>query len=318
MHIVGFDIGGTKCAILLAEVSGADIRFLKRIEIKTKGTPYEVLDTLIVHAKEMIGEFGLNVKDMLAGVSCGGPLDSSRGVILSPPNLPGWTEVYITEYIETHLGCPARLKNDADACALAEWQYGAGRGSKNMVFMTFGTGLGAGLILNGRLYTGTNGNAGEVGHFRLEQDGPVGYGKAGSFEGFCSGNGIRQIAISKANQRLQSGMPVSYMKTNDVHDITTKDVALACREGNEDALEVMRLSGHYLGIGLSLIIDILNPEKIVIGSVFARAGDFMRKEMQKMLEKEALKNSLSVCEIVPAQLGEQIGDYGAVVAALDL
>ncbi len=318
MHIVGFDIGGTKCAILLAEVNGSDIQFLKRVEIKTQGTPYEVLDTLISHAKEMIAEFGLNVKDMLAGISCGGPLDSSRGVILSPPNLPGWTEVYITEYIEKNLGCPARLKNDADACALAEWQYGAGRGSKNMVFMTFGTGLGAGLILNGKLYTGTNGNAGEIGHFRLEQDGPVGYGKAGSFEGFCSGNGIRQVAISKANQRLQSGLPVSYMKTNDVHDITTKDVALACREGAEDALEVMRLSGHYLGIGLSLIIDILNPEKIVIGSVFARAGDFMRKEMQKMLQKEALKNSLSVCEIVPAQLGEQIGDYGAVVAALDL
>jgi len=318
MHIVGFDIGGTKCAILLAEVNGADIRFLKRVEIQTKGSPYDVLDTLIAHAKEMIKEFGLNGKDMLAGVSCGGPLDSSRGVILSPPNLPGWTEVYITEYIESHLGCPARLKNDADACALAEWQYGAGRGSKNMVFMTFGTGLGAGLILNGKLYTGTNGNAGEIGHFRLEQDGPVGYGKAGSFEGFCSGNGIRQVAISKANQRLQSGLPVSYMKTNDVHDITTKDVALACREGAEDALEVMRISGHYLGIGLSLVIDILNPEKIVIGSVFARAGDFMRKEMQKMLEKEALKNSLSVCEIVPAQLGEQIGDYGAVVAALDL
>ncbi|MBQ1942866.1 MAG: ROK family protein [Clostridia bacterium] len=317
-YIVGFDIGGTKSSVLLAETEGESIRFLDRFQIQTKGTWKNVLDILIEKAEEMLNTYSVSKEGLLAGISCGGPLNSKTGVIMSPPNLPGWDDVHITDYIKDNLGCPARLKNDADACALAEWKYGAGKGSENMIFMTFGTGLGAGLILNGRLYSGTNGNAGEIGHFRLEEDGPVGYGKAGSFEGFCSGGGIRQIAISKATQRLQMGKPVSYMPTADVQDITTKHVAEACKAGNSDALEVMALSGHYLGVGLSLVIDILNPQNIVIGSVFARAGEFLIPEMQKVLQKEALAPSLSVCEIVPAMLGEQIGDYGAIVAALDL
>lgn len=318
MYIVGFDIGGTKSAVLLAKTGGEKVEFLSRKQMPTKGTWQEVLDALLSEAEEMLRQNAVPAGEYIAGVSCGGPLDSATGVILSPPNLPGWDKVPVTTYLGERLHCTVRLKNDADACALAEWQYGAGRGTKNMVFMTFGTGLGAGLILNGRLYSGTNGNAGEVGHFRLAEDGPVGYGKAGSFEGFCSGGGIRQIAISKANQRMQQGLPVSYMKTDDVHDVTTKDVAEACKRGEADALEVMALSGHYLGVGLSYVIDILNPEKIVIGSVFARAGEFLVPEMEKVLKKEALAPSLAACKVVPASLGEKIGDYGAVVAALDL
>src|SRR5690606_15592063 len=137
------------------------------------------------------------------GISCGGPLDSRRGVILSPPNLPGWDRIPVVEVFQQAFKVPVALQNDANAGALAEWLWGAGRGSHNMIFLTFGTGMGAGLILNGQLYSGTNDLAGEVGHIRLAPDGPVGYGKAGSFEGFCSGGGIKQLATDRAKMALK-------------------------------------------------------------------------------------------------------------------
>lgn len=142
------------------------------------------------------------------GISCGGPLDSRRGVILSPPNLPGWDEVPVKAYFERETGAPAMLRNDADACAVAEWRYGAGRGCRNMVFLTFGTGFGAGLILNGALYSGSCDMAGEIGHIRAPGDPayrPVGYGKSGSFEGYCSGGGIAELGRAIALEAHPAG-----------------------------------------------------------------------------------------------------------------
>lgn len=137
------------------------------------------------------------------GISCGGPLDAERGIIQTPPNLPLWKDVPICAILEQQFCIPTRLQNDANACALAEWRFGAGRGTKNMMFITFGTGFGAGLILNGQLYSGTNGNAGEIGHIRLAEYGPSGYGKIGSYEGFCSGSGIAQIGQTMVREALQ-------------------------------------------------------------------------------------------------------------------
>jgi glucokinase len=186
-----------------------------------------------------------------------------------------------------------------------------------MVFLTFGTGLGAGLILDGRLYEGTNGNAGEVGHIRLEDDGPVGFGKAGSFEGFCSGGGIARLAYKMALAEAEKGnYPAYYKDGMSLGDISAKTVADAARAGDKTAIEVYRTSGEMLGKGLSVIIDILNPELIVIGSVFARSGDLLIPAMKVALEKEALTPSVDAVKIVAAELGESIGDYAAIAAAL--
>lgn len=151
------------------------------------------------------------MKFVPSGISCGGPLDSKTGVILSPPNLPGWDHIEITRHFTETLGVPARLINDANASALAEWKYGAGVGTQNMIFLTFGTGLGAGLVLNGALFEGTNGMAGEIGHMRLAAFGPSGYGKCGSFEGFCSGAGIAELARGFARETLQRGEKVGVL-----------------------------------------------------------------------------------------------------------
>ena len=308
-YCIGFDIGGTKCAVSLGKIEQGNIRVLRREEVATTLSPTETLDKLLPFAWAWKTEYGVQ----RAGISCGGPLDSVKGVIVSPPNLPGWHGFSIVDYVKTNCGLSAKLQNDANACAVAEWRFGAGRGTKNMVFLTFGTGLGAGLILDGRLYAGTNDNAGEAGHIRLAKIGPVGYGKEGSFEGFCSGGGITRLAKMMA-ARLKK-IPESIEKMGGMDEITTKKLAQAAFEGDKFAKRVFQKSGEMLGKGLSVLIDILNPERIVIGGVYMRSSALLIPSMEKVLQKEALAESRSVCEIVGAKLSENIGDIAALAVA---
>jgi glucokinase len=283
-----------------------------------KGVSYtlgKITETIDV----MLAAHGIETKALQGiGISCGSPLDSRRGVILSPPNLIGWDNVHITQMLEDRYGVPTRLQNDANACALAEWQYGAGKGCDNVVFLTFGTGMGAGLILNGRLYCGASDMAGEVGHMRMARFGPVGYGKAGSFEGFCSGGGIAQLARSLVLERLQTGgaLPDWCAGLDSLEDISMKLLAEAAAVGEPVALETIKISSHYLGRGLSVLIDVLNPQVIVIGSIYARCKELFFEEMSKVVEQETLPHTRNACAIVPALLGDEIGDYAALSVAL--
>ncbi len=252
------------------------------------------------------------------GISCGGPLDSEEGVIYSPPNLPGWDSVPIVEIFKKEFNVPVEVQNDANACALAEWMMGAGVGTKNMIFLTFGTGMGAGLILNGQLYTGTNDLAGEVGHIRLAEDGPVGFGKAGSFEGFCSGGGIAQLAVSMVSEKLQKGELVDFCPSEDrLNKITARAVFEAAIAGDPVAEEIVHISAAFLGKGLAILIDVLNPECIVIGSIYTRNEELLKPLIEKVLKPEAIPAARNVCKIVPAVLGDNIGDYAALCVALN-
>lgn len=312
MQYIGIDIGGTKCAVTLGNEQG---EILQKIYFETT-TVAETIDHIFQAVRELFQSVGGNLVAM--GISCGGPLDSEAGVILSPPNLPGWDEIPITNMLKDEFHVPVFLQNDADACALAEWKFGAGKGTKNMIFCTFGTGLGAGLILNGMLYTGCCDMAGEVGHMRLSEYGPVGYGKAGSFEGFCSGGGIAQIGISVAKELLQQGKQASFCATrSELEQITAKKVAECAKAGAEDAKEVYRICGRMLGKGLAVLIDVLNPERIVLGSIFARSGELLTEEMYRVLRRECLGRALEHCEIVPAGLGESLGDIAALSVAIN-
>ena len=312
MLYAGFDIGGTKCAVTLGRSNGTDMQILERREIPTPGTWIEAMEAMFHRVEEMQAKIGEPLD--ACGFSCGGPLDAVRGVVLSPPNLPGWDEVPVTDMACERLGVAAFLENDANACALAEWRWGAGRGTQNMAFLTFGTGLGAGLILDGRLYRGTNGNAGEVGHMRLAPFGPSGYGKEGSFEGFCSGGGIAQLAGTLGRRAIQNGRkPLYYLGGWDV--VTTKQVAAAAKKGDPTAIQVFEQCGEKLGEGLALIVDMLNPQRIVIGSVFARCEELIRPSMERVMARECLSPSQEVVSVVPAMLGESIGDYAALCVA---
>jgi glucokinase len=251
------------------------------------------------------------------GISCGGPLDSAKGMIYSPPNLPGWNNVPIVEIFSKKYSVETAVQNDANACALAEWMMGAGKGTRNMIFLTFGTGMGAGLILNGQLYSGTNDLGGEVGHIRLAPDGPVGFGKSGSFEGFCSGGGIAQLARSIVTEKLKNNQSVGFCPSpEEIDEIDAKKVFQAARSGDQVATEIVRISANYLGQGLSILIDILNPECIVIGSIYARNESLFDPVIEEVLRREAIPSALEVCRVRPAALGDSIGDYAALCVAV--
>lgn len=310
MYILGFDIGGTKCAVVTAEWNGEHITIIKKVRLSTDHSidGYGMLDKLISAADSILER----TPDRI-GISCGGPLDSENGIIMSPPNLPGWDNIKITDVLQKRYGVKAYLQNDANACALAEWKFGAGKGCKNMIFLTFGTGFGAGLIINNAIYEGTNGNAGEIGHIRIADDGPVGYGKAGSLEGFCSGGGIAQLGLALAKKKVQSDIfPLYYQKGTPDSDVTARSIAEAAMKDDQTAIEVFRISGKYLGKGLSILIDLLNPEAIVIGSIFERSGSLLVDSMNEEIKKEALPMSGAVCRVKPSGLGDSIGDYAAI------
>lgn len=316
-HYIGIDIGGTKCAVCLGYADGeGNVYVLHRCEARmtAKRGPEAVLAELLEDVQYCIAKSGAAPEAI--GISCGGPLDSKRGLVLSPPNLIGWDHVPVTEYFEKATGLPTFLCNDANAGALAEWRMGAGKGCENMVFMTFGTGLGAGLILNGRLYEGTSDSAGELGHIRLAPFGPVGYGKAGSFEGFCSGGGIAQLAKSYVTEQLQMGKQPAICPTmEDLDKLTAQTVCVAARNGDELAKTIVEKCGQMLGVGLSIVMDLLNPEKIVIGSVFTRARDLLWPAAQAVIAMETLVQTRSVCQVVPCDLTESVGDIAALTVA---
>ncbi len=320
---LGFDIGGTKCAVILGkgeipEKPTADF-IVDKIRFATKQERgwRVIVEELLTNAELILSRNGIKPEQVIGcGISCGGPLDSKKGVIMCPPNLPDWDNVPLVEMTEKKLGIKTCLQNDANACAVAEWKFGAGRGTENMVFLTFGTGMGAGLILGGKLYSGTNDMAGEVGHIRLADDGPEGYGKKGSFEGFCSGGGIARLAKSIAAKKLEQGIEMSFCKNESELDcITAKSVAEAAVSGDETAKEIYGICGENLGRGLAVIIDMLNPEAVVIGSIYERSSALLKEKMQETLEKEALSLSAGVCRVLPASLGDSIGDFAALGVA---
>lgn len=317
-NLIGIDIGGTKCAITYGDMQGSNLQLVAEDRFPTT-TVHETISAIISSIENLINNHSMSNESVSAiGISCGGPLDSNRGLIMSPPNLPGWDGIEIVEIISRHFGITTGLQNDANACALAEWKFGAGRGKRNMVFMTFGTGLGAGLIMDNKLYTGTNDNAGELGRIRLSEFGPVGYGKSGSFEGFCSGGGISQIARMLISEKTQMGVVKDWYTAEGTEMISAQKVAEEAFKGDELALEIFDISARKLGEGLSIIIDVLNPEVIVIGGIYTRCKVLMEPRMLQVIERETLSGARRVCRVLPSALGEQIGAYSALSVAADL
>jgi glucokinase len=314
-YFVGIDIGGTKCAIVIGD---GDFKIYKRIQFETKTERgyKEIINEFFTNLDRFFLEFPKEQVRQI-GISCGGPLDSEKGVIYSPPNLPGWDNVPIVKMFQDKYGIPTAIQNDANASALAEWLMGAGKGTRNMIFLTFGTGMGSGLILNGQLYAGTNDLGGEVGHIRLAADGPVGFGKAGSFEGFCSGGGIAQLANTVISKRVSEGVKSDFCNLENLKNMSAKMVAIAANNGDAVANEIIRISAEYMGKALAILIDTLNPQCIVIGSIYARNVTLFKPHIDRVLNEEAIPAAVAVCEIKPALLGDSIGDYAALCVAIN-
>jgi glucokinase len=310
--LVRVDIGGTKTAVL-ASVDPPLV--LERIEFPTRPArgPERTIYLIKKGIRELLSEqLSKGVELAAIGVSCGGPLDPDRGVIQAPPNLSTWVDVSITAILESEFGVKCQLENDANAGAVAEHRFGAGRGCRNMVFITMGTGFGAGIIADGRLYRGANDMAGEIGHVRLTRSGPVGYHKAGSVEGWASGGGMAQVAeraVAVARRRRERTLLQGKA-------ITARDVGLAAQRGDAVAVRIIRSTGRRLGEALAILVDVLNPERIVIGSLAMRLGDMLLDPARQVMRREALAVSAETCQVVPAALNERIGDVAALCVAM--
>jgi len=235
---IGVDVGGTKTAIVL---TGAPPAIDARIAFATRPEdgPAPALDLIQQNIHQLLHQFGIEQGEVEGiGVSCGGPLDRHAGIIQAPPNLMTWVDVPIKSILEREFRVPCRLENDANAGAVAEFRFGAGRGVQSMVFLTMGTGLGAGIIVDGRLYHGASDMAGEIGHVRLTPSGPLGHNKSGSVEGWASGGGMAQVAqeaLAAAIDRGESTLLAEPLHT--LGKITAKDVAQAAQQGDALALE---------------------------------------------------------------------------------
>jgi glucokinase len=306
---LGVDVGGTKTAVIL---SVRPPETLGRIEFATLPDqgPERALQLIVESARSLLAQHGLGVKAM--GVSCGSPLDRVKGIIQAPPNLSTWVDVPIRSFLEEAFDAPCRVENDANAGAVAEHRFGAGVGAGHMVFLTLGTGLGAGIIANGSLYLGANGDAGEIGHVRLSPTGPVGYHKAGSIEGWSSGGGIAQLAARVLARPGRSS------RLHAVANVTARDVGLAAQAGDAVARSILHRSGERLGQTLAMLMDVLNPQRIVLGGLAWRMGEPLLAPMRRVMEREALPQTLRACEVVPAALGEKIGDVAAMCVAMGL
>ncbi len=301
--LIGIDIGGTKSAAVLGTSFG---RVLQRHEIPTADHK-STLDQLADSARQMMGDSA----PVACGISCAGPLSTEEGLVLSPPNLPGWDRIEIVSIFQQALGLPTLLENDANAGGLAEWRWGLDRSVHNMVFLTCGTGNGAGLILDGRLYRGRQSLAGEIGHVRLTADGPVGYGKAGSVEGWTAASALARLA----RIRLADCEAPSALQDVDPEKLSGRDVGRAALAGDVLAVDVVRQLADYLGQTCAILLDLLNPERISLGSMACRLGDLLLDGVKAAAMRESLPAAYEACTIAPAALGERTQDLAALAVA---
>ena len=317
--LVGIDIGGTKTAVVLSH-QPPDV--LARAEFATRPAkgPQQALNQIKKSVRDLLAEKEWEPGAITrVGVSCGGPLDRVQGIIQSPPNLPTWENVPLKSILEDEFKVECLVENDANAGAVAEHRFGAGQGCESMVFLTMGTGLEAGIITNGRLYRGANDLAGEIGHVRLTRSGPIGHNKAGSAEGWASGGGMAQLAaqsVAEAQRKGKKTLLSDYVRTGKA--ITAREVGAAARKGDAVAIEILRSTGERLGEVLAILTDVLNPERIVIGGLAMRLGDFLLEPARRVMRREALAQSANTCQVVPAALGESIGDVAALSVAMGI
>ena len=302
ISVFGIAIGGTKSAVTHAFYDGSFSNIEKEVFNSFPNDPMNEMDNIFT----LIDKFNYPV-DVIS-IAVGGPLDINRGLLLKPPHLPGFDNYPIVDILKDKYHTDVYMLNDADACALAEHKFGAGKGYKNMTYLTFGTGIGSGLILNNKLYTGNNGMAGEIGHVRLNETGPIGYGKKGSVEGYVAGGNIPNWVKEYIKDKETS--------LSKYECLTTKDIAAEARNGDIVAIEVFNEVAKRLGESISILIDILNLDLVVIGGIYPRCLDLLEKKVLEAVKSNSIRNNYNVCKIVPSSLKEEIDDYSSLMGIM--
>ena len=305
---IGIDVGGTNVKIALVNEQG-NIIYSNSIPTRAEMGYEYTINNMKEAIAELIKETKSDAKS-IEGIGFGfpGQIDYQKGIVRLAPNIPGWVEVPIAEIIEKEFGIPTRVDNDVRCAALGELNYGAGIGCENLICITVGTGIGSGLIINGKLVRGASNAAGEIGHIKLDMNGgPLcGCGDRGCLEAFASGPSI----VAMAEEYIKGGKSTKYRELANP-DITPYIVSEAAKQGDPVAKRIFTIMGEYIGIGLASVVNLLNPEKIIIGGGVAAAGDLLLNPIKENLIKRAMPIAGAAVEIVPAQLGNSAGVIGA-------
>ncbi len=311
--IVGIDLGGTNFRVCLADGAGNLLRRGSWPTHAEQGTA-AVLGRLQSAVREIVAGEGLA---RVAGVGMGapGPLDPRRGIIIHAPNLPGWVNVPLRDHMQAGLAVPVYVGNDANLAALGEHYFGAGRGCAHLVYITVSTGIGGGVISDGRLLLGARGLAAELGHMVIVAHGPrCSCGNFGCLEAVASGTAIAR----EARLRLQDGAPTAIRElvNDDLEQVSAAIVERAARRGDELALGLLREAGTYLGIGVVNALHLFDPEVVIIGGGVSRAGDLIFQPMLETVRARAMAGYRERINVVPAALGDDAGLLGAVALVL--
>jgi glucokinase len=315
--VLAVDIGGTKILAAIFTPVG------KMLDSEVCPTlTGEGLAAVIERLCRFMGEFlekNSLEPSLLAGIgiACAGGIDTGRGVVVTPsPNMPDWADVPLADILRKRFGVPTFVINDASAAALGEHRYGVGKGVKDLVLFTLGTGIGGGIIVDGKLYLGAVGGAGELGHMTVDVNGPrCGCGNTGCLEMLASGRAIERDAIGRLRQG--AGSSLSAMVKGEIEEITAAQVGEAARSGDPLACEIISRAAYYLGIGLVNAVNIFNPEMVVIGGGMAELGDMLIEPARRMVAERAFSVSSRAVRIVTALLGNEAGVYGAAAFVLD-
>jgi len=312
-YILAVDLGGTQIRTALCDPSGQVYRRLASLTVAHEGLE-AVLGRLYATMEQTIE--GLAPSE-LAGIGIGapGPLNPNTGIIMEAANLPGWINVPMRTLVSEHFERPTFLGNDANLAALAEYSYGAARGIRDMVYLTISTGIGGGVIADGRLLLGTHGLAAEAGHVVIDPDGPrCSCGKRGHLESYSAGPAITRDVVS----RLKAGKKsrITKMVDGDLSLVSARIVSEAAQGGDKLAANAIRRAGHYLGIGVANLLHLFNPRMVVLGGSVTKAGPLLFEPMREMIDKLAMPTYVDGLSIAQAELGDDVGLLGALALAV--
>ena len=313
--ILGVDLGGTKILTAVVNSQGKMLSIDHSCTPAAEG-PDAVMQSIVESTGRALDQAEIAIYELDAiGIGAAGLSNPETGIIFTSPNLPGWRDVPLRDVIEKRLGKKTFLINDANAAALGEFYFGAGRGSRNFIYITISTGIGGGIIIDGKIYTGATGAAGEVGHMTIDVNGPLcNCGNKGCWEILASGTALAR----EAKHRIKDGVKTSILDyvDGDMEKVTARVIHTAAQQGDSLAKEVIARTGYYVGIGLANLINIFNPEMIVIGGGLSNIGDMLLGPAFEEAGKRAYREAFEVVRFAPAELGRNSGVLGASAFAL--
>lgn len=314
-RVVGVDMGASHVHVVLADLRGK-ILLESEASFNIADGPELCLQHMVGLVSKLLAHAGCAWVDIRAvGIGVPGPVVTAQGIVSSPPIMPGWDGFPIRSYLEEQWRKPVMIDNDADLGALGEWMFGAGRGESNLAYIKVGTGIGCGLMIDGKIYHGVLGTAGEIGHVTVSQDGPpCKCGNYGCLEVMAGGRAIAQ----RAELVVKAGQRTSLADLPRDKGLTAQDVAHAAQQGDLISQQLLSDAGRHIGSALASLINLLNPALILIGGGVAGAGDFLLNPIREAVQQRSLRASLAATRIRQAELGVHSVAMGAVALALNV